>query len=462
MNGEPLVPPMYPEKYEMSRLRKVLAAGWSAMPVLRRRKTLQRMESKIEHYRLALSETREGLLRELAVSSALRDLYQPLISADTTIDRMAHIFLDRARSITGSAHGYVSSIDPGTGRVLGHTITPMKGEECRIPFEERPFEFGTNRDGFYTGLWGHALNTREPFLTNSPESHPSSSGQPTGHIRIERFLSVPILLDDKLAGQIALSNPPADYTQRDLRAVRRLAQFYALALQRKETQEKTQAALREKEVLLREIHHRVKNNLQVISSLLNLQARILDHPQALEMLKESQNRVRSMAMVHEQLHRSRDLSRIHFGEYVRNLAASLFCSYGVDSARVALRVDVDEVYFGINTAIPCGLMIQEIVYNSLKHAFPSDQSGEIRIALQSEVDDHRVLVVEDNGIGLPRGVKCCETDSLGLRLVRIFVEQVDGTASCESDEGLRFEIKIPRIKNEEVSYYDEQRKNPRG
>ncbi|MCP5118184.1 MAG: sensor histidine kinase, partial [bacterium] len=191
------------------------------------------------------------------------------------------------------------------------------------------------------------------------------------------------------------------------------------------------------------IHHRVKNNLQVISSLLNLQAGNLGDPRALEMLKESQNRVRSMAMVHEQLHRSRNLSKINFGEYVRNLAASLFCSYGVESNRISLRLEIDDIAFGIDTAIPCGLIIQELVSNSLKHAFPDNRSGEIRIALSAGAGGGKVLSVEDDGVGLPANIKCDYTRSLGLRLVRILAEQVDATFAYSKRNGTQFQIEIP-------------------
>ncbi len=156
-----------------------------------------------------------------------------------------------------------------------------------------------------------------------------------------------------------------------------------------------------------------------------------------------------MAMVHEQLHRSRDLSKIDLGEYVRNLAASLFCSYGVDSATIALRVEVEDISLAIDTAIPCGLIIQELVSNSIKHAFPGGRRGEIHIGLRSLPNNSRLLTVRDTGVGLPPHVDIQNTKSLGLRLVRILADQTEATVTCSRDGGTEFRITFGQASNEE-------------
>jgi len=196
----------------------------------------------------------------------------------------------------------------------------------------------------------------------------------------------------------------------------------------------------------------VKNNLQVVSSLLNLQAGRVDDAAALEMLKESQNRVRSMALVHEQLHRSRDLSRINVGEYIRNLTASLFSSYGITSKTIALRLDVEEAGFGIDTAVPCGLIIQELVSNSLKHAFPQGRSGEIRVVLHCPPKGGWKLTVADDGAGLPEGLDLANSTSLGLRLVRILADQLDAQVRCLRGAGTTFEVEFKNPNNNQPDF----------
>lgn len=186
--------------------------------------------------------------------------------------------------------------------------------------------------------------------------------------------------------------------------------------ERKRAGDQIKASLKEKEILLREIHHRVKNNLQVISSLLNLQSRYTKSKAALEMFKESQNRIKSMALVHERLYQSQDLVRIDFAEYIRRLAAHLFDSYRVNPKAIILKVNIDDVFLGIDKAIPCGLIINELVSNSLKHAFSADRKGAIRIDLAPDVDKKFTLIVSDNGVGFPKDLDFRNTASLGYAI----------------------------------------------
>jgi two-component sensor histidine kinase len=191
------------------------------------------------------------------------------------------------------------------------------------------------------------------------------------------------------------------------------------------TEEQVRLVMREKEVLVREIHHRVKNNLQIISSLLNLQASYVKDMAALEALRESQNRVRAMAIVHEQLHKARNYSSINFPEYVASLTTNLFRSYGVDAKVVRLELDIEPVKLMIDTAISCGLIIHELVSNSLKHAFPGGRKGTIGIHLRSEAGSFQ-LTMRDNGVGFSRSGGGGRKRSLGLRLVDILAEQIGG------------------------------------
>jgi PAS domain S-box-containing protein len=208
----------------------------------------------------------------------------------------------------------------------------------------------------------------------------------------------------------------------------------------KQAEEQIKASLREKEVLLKEIHHRVKNNLQIISSLLNLQADYIKDSQALAIFKESQDRVRSMALIHEKLYQSKDLARVDFSEYIRSLAANLFRSYKANSDAIALEINVEDVSLGIDAAIPCGLIINELVSNSLKHAFPSGSQGRINIDLKLDREEKFTLVVGDDGVGFPEGFDFRNTESLGLQLVNALAEQLDGNIELSNGNGSQFRI----------------------
>jgi len=412
---------------------------------------VETLKAQLEETRLALRRAEEELGWEQGVSAVLQDLYRPLVAADSSSRETARIVLEKARQLTGSACGFISSAEGNNGGSKQRLVVVDSGSGPAggNAGDKRLFESG---NAGCEELLERALSTGEAFYANAlPEI---ALELPGGPVAVRRFLAVPVTLEGRAVGQLALANPGRDYIERDLRLVKYLAKFYAMALQHKRSQERLYATLREKEVLLREIHHRVKNNLQVISSLLNLQAASLSDPQALEMLKESQNRVRSMALVHDQLHRSRDLSRIGFREYVTNLCASLFSSYGVDSARIALRVDVEDIALPIDAAIPCGLIVHELVSNSLKHAFPGERRGEIFIRLKSQPPRGTVLTVADNGIGLPESVDVATANSLGLRLVRILAGQIEAPVRQRSGGGTAFEIELPERSGEE-DYSDE-------
>lgn len=199
------------------------------------------------------------------------------------------------------------------------------------------------------------------------------------------------------------------------------------------------ASLKEKEVLLKEIHHRVKNNMQVISSMLRLQASYIDDPHAHELFLECQNRVKSMALIHEKLYQSQDLARIDFADYLRNLMNHLFRSYSGRSD-ISLNIEVSDVRLGVDTGIPCGLIVNELVSNALKHAFPDGRSGQITVSLQ-RTNGTYVLSVKDDGVGFPKDVDFRNTPSLGLQLVNTLTTQLEGEVELISNgQGTEFRI----------------------
>jgi PAS domain S-box-containing protein len=197
--------------------------------------------------------------------------------------------------------------------------------------------------------------------------------------------------------------------------------------ERKLAEEQLKGSLREKETLLKEIHHRVKNNLQVISSMLHLQSARAVDKEILIALKESQNRVDTMALIHEKLYQSKDLTVIPMAGYIGDLITNLYISFGISDAAIKAVIHVADVNFNISTAIPCGLIINELVTNCLKHAFPEGRKGEIMVSLQPRIEGAYELIVSDNGVGFPEDIDFRDTESLGLKLVISLIDQLDGT-----------------------------------
>jgi PAS domain S-box-containing protein len=208
----------------------------------------------------------------------------------------------------------------------------------------------------------------------------------------------------------------------------------------KRAEERISAALAEKVVLLKEVHHRVKNNLQIICTLLDLQSESIRDEEALAAFRESQDRIKAMSLIHERLYESKELASIDFQRYIEALSSQLFDSYQVDAGRISLQVDAGGVSIGIDQAIPCGLIINELVSNALKHAFPDNRPGVISIGFQREEDGRVSLRVADNGVGLPAGMDFTKNGTLGLQLVNMLARQLAGQVSLESASGTAFTI----------------------
>ncbi|MEH2060288.1 MAG: PAS domain S-box protein [Nostoc sp.] len=216
-------------------------------------------------------------------------------------------------------------------------------------------------------------------------------------------------------------------------------------VQRQKAQVKLKNALAEKEVLLKEVHHRVKNNLQIVSSLLQLQSQTLKDPEVIKVLRESQNRIESISLIHKNLYTSANIGQIDVGDYIHNLAASLLISYQIWPGRIALKTDIEPLSLNVDQAMACGLVINELISNALKHAFLNQQLGTISITLRN-LDNNIEMTIGDNGIGLPDNLDWRNTDSLGLSLVHDLVtEQLEGDITLERNHGTVFKIQFTQL-----------------
>ncbi|MFW5770635.1 MAG: PAS domain S-box protein, partial [Spirochaetota bacterium] len=208
----------------------------------------------------------------------------------------------------------------------------------------------------------------------------------------------------------------------------------------REIAEQVRRSLEEKNVLLKEIHHRVKNNMQLISSMLHLQAGYRKDDMMISVFRDIESRIRSMALIHEKLYQSKDYTHIELGEYIRDLALSLYNTYQADMDRIKLSTDIDVQHFDIDTAIPCGLILNELISNAIKHAFPDGREGVITVSLRNTDDEDIQLIVADNGIGISEESFLRRDQSLGMILVETLVKQLNGTLTFNTEEGTKFTI----------------------
>jgi two-component sensor histidine kinase/DNA-binding response OmpR family regulator len=283
---------------------------------------------------------------------------------------------------------------------------------------------------------------------------------------IKSIVGLPLMIQDKVIGVLGFSSTAVhevtaerseqfdgqqtiEPTQKNFLTI--FANQAAIALENarlyselQESFERIMASLEEKEVLLREIHHRVKNNLQIIYSLLSLQERYIKDENYREMFKDTQNRICSMAFIHEELYKSENLAKIDLDSYIKYLASSLFRTYETTS-KIALKIDVEDVSLSINSAIPCGLILNELISNSLKHAFPEGREGEIKITLRY-IENKIELVVSDDGISIPEDLDIQNSESLGLQLVIALVKQLEGIIELDRSGGTTFKITFAKLK----------------
>ena len=387
-------------------------------------------------------ELEEDLKWKYALESVLSDVYPVLISSSSTLEEVSELLLEKALEITDSSDGYVAIIDAKTKEMVMLNPTKMM-EECKIgALENFRNRFPPGDDGLYPSLWGKSLNTGKGFYTNEPEKDKSSTGIPEGHVALNRFISVPAFLNSEILGQIALSNSTRDYGPKDLEALERIAKFYAMAIQRLRANAEIIKSLEDKKLLLREIHHRVKNNLQIISSLLNLQADEANNSQTEEFRRLSQDRIRAMALIHEKLYKSHDINQIDLQSYITSLIESLFISYDVSSS-LNLKLKVDDIKLNLDTAIPCGLILNELITNTIKYAFPNNP-GNLEIEC-TESNNEFTLIVWDDGVGLPSDINIDSPRTLGLRIVKSLTDQIDGTIQLNRSQGTKFIIKFHEL-----------------
>lgn len=309
--------------------------------------------------------------------------------------------------------GKINSINKSTTDLLGYEENELLGQDFSHIFVNQ------STAGDLLSRESYDIFQQSGNLNNIDTAFRSKNNE-----NIPVMLSIsPIIEDKRIKGLVCIGNDIKDM---------------------KIAENEIKESLEDKKVLLREIHHRVKNNLQIISSLLNLQSDYLENEKDKNIFRDSQSRVKSMAIIHEKLYQSSNFSEIDFKGYIDSLTSYLFQSYPINPSKIKFESDIDDITLSMDTAIPCGLIINELVSNSLKYAFPDDRDGKIKIKLKS-IDDHFVLEIEDNGIGFPENFDIKATESLGLKLVYSLTKQIDGQLELLVNEKTKFRIIFSEI-----------------
>lgn len=336
--------------------------------------------------------------------------------------------------------------DHGDDALLVRDLLNREFAACQLTVVETRGEFVRSLD---YGDWDVIL---------ADYSLPSFDGISALKLAVAKCPGVPfIFVTGALGEELAietLKSGATDYVMKPRldrlpQAIRRARRENEAAEAKKEAERKLNASLiekdrllREKDVLLQEVHHRVNNNLQIVCSLLSMQSDSTTDAPLASALRESQKRVHSMAIIHAMLYASSNLSDIDFAEYIQVLAAEVFSSYGLDPARIQLVFELQPLRFEIGRAIPCGLILNELLSNALKYAFPDRHTGQIRVSLQQH-ELHTQLTVEDSGVGLPETYSPDEAKSLGLRIVSTLTRQLGASMEITSNRGAQFVLRLP-------------------
>lgn len=349
--------------------------------------------------------------------------------------------LEEAIRLTRSRIGYIYFYSEEKKEFTLNTWSREVMTECTIldPQSIYPLES--------TGIWGEAVRQRKPVLINDFQApDPLKKGYPGGHAKLHRFLTIPVFNQGRIELVVGVANKETGYDTSDVNQLMLLMDTVWKLAEKKRAEDEIIRSLNEKSVLLREIHHRTKNNMAVMLSLLELQSGYVNDEESKSLFRESCNRIKTMALVHEKLYKSRDFSNIEIREYITDLAKELLSAYDDRNMAIGLKLDVDICTMPLDTLIPLGLIVNEIMVNSIKHAFPVTgdyHSPEISVSLHVTEGSRVNLEIRDNGVGIPEDHVLAGKKTLGQQIIRALISQLDAVMTIEREHGTLFRISYP-------------------
>jgi two-component sensor histidine kinase len=391
------------------------------------------------HYIFDITGRKKGEEDQKRLQHNLESLWGLAKLQDENLTSLSDYVLDEITRLSSSRYGFYGFMNEEESVMSIHSWSRTAMKDCAM--SDRPVEFPIEK----AGVWGDAVRKRGLVMIDDYQSDfTGKGGIPEGHVALTRLLAVPVFSGDKIVAVGAVANKETAYTLHDIEQMSSFLTSAQLIMERKKMDARLRSSLEEKQLLLQEIHHRVKNNFQIVTSLLRLQGQSIQDERMSGLFKDSENRIRSMSLVHEMLYRTEDLARIDFGNYIRMITNNLHRTFSISPDRIALKSDIDRVSFSVDTAIPLGLAINEIVSNAMKHAFPGDRKGEIRIVMRENGKGQlHEIMISDNGVGIPPEIDFKQSVSLGLRLVSNMVEkQLGGRIELKRNGGTEFRIRI--------------------
>jgi len=385
-----------------------------------------------------ITESKRARDELLAANTKLDALWSTAAMTDADMKSLCDHILSNIVRMTGSEYGFYGFINDDESVMTIHTWSGDAMKDCTMVDKPQHFPIGE------AGIWAEAVRQRKPLILNDyTVPHAAKKGYPGGHVALTRLMVVPIFSKGRIVSVAAVANRATDYGPADVSQIVAFLNGVQSIMDRKRAEDALKASLAEKEVLLREVHHRVKNNLAAIVGLLELQHKAVNDPAATEVLTDLAGRIKSMSLVHERLYLAENLSRIDLEDYIRALVSHIRTSLGSKSD---LHCDVRAtgVEIGLDAAIPCGLIINELVTNALKYAFPGGKPCRGADRCEIEVSVSRegavyTLIVADNGVGLSADFDWATAKTLGLRLVRMVGQhQLGGHIELDRSAGTRF------------------------
>lgn len=384
-----------------------------------------------------VTKQKEAEREQLRLRRNLESLWEIAKKSSSSLKTISDTVLKEITRLTDSTYAFYGFINEEKNLFTIYSWSNDALDDCRI--HNKPIEYPLKK----AGIWSEAVNKRTTLLVNDYKNAVSEHkiGLPEGHVPITNFISVPVFDGDKIVALGAVANKEQPYCEEDVKQISAYMQNAQIIINRKRSEDVIKQSLKEKEVLLKEIHHRVKNNLQNISALINIKKMTITNEECIEILSETSERVYSIGLVHELLYRSENFSNIDFHEYIVKITGYLSSLYMNKNRKITIHLDTDPVKIDINGAVPLALLLNELIVNSFKYAFPEQQEGVITIVFKEKEEEY-LLEITDNGIGLPEDYD--KKNTFGILLINQLTKQLTGSCSFFSREGTAFQLRFPR------------------